>query len=359
MATTIRGPAPLPSTVQVPRNTLTIVLMATGVAVVVLVATFWAAGAFTSSSSPSTATTGPAAPTGLTEVSATTSSLTVSWNPAATTPTSGAVTGYEISYTEGHSPTTCGIWGPFTNVGSSLSATVAGLSEDTTYCFQVVAVSAGGTSPGSVWLTDAETLGPEGQATNALDATNVVSTQSFSVVSGQLMLATVSSYGGNATTPVLTTQNGQTFSLVTLSANALDPALVTYVFDRVANLTTSDEVVTLSDAVASQYMLGIVSYFGATGVIALGPWETASGTTDTANVSTVADATLVACIGYVTDVGGASFTPGYLHATWTAATFNSRADQWYLPGGAAAGENVATVTRGLAGDTSMILLALA
>jgi len=337
---------------------VTFVLIVLAVALAVVLAMFWATGVFVPLSGPSTLHGAPRTPIEVTEVSASVSSVTLSWTPAATSTASGSVTTYEVLYTEGHSPATCGIWGSPIDVGTGLTATVMGLNEDTTYCFQVVAVYANGTDADSTWLTDAETLGPEGQATNAQDGATIVSTQAFSVTAGQLMLATVSSYGANFMTPLLTAQNGQTFALVTSYSNAANPALVTYVFDAVANLTTPDEVVTLTDSVASEYMLGIVSYSGYVGVATVGTWVTAVGIEDTANVSTVPGATLVACVGYVTDVGGASFSAGFTDATWAAATFNSRADQWYMIGGAASGINFGTVTRGLGGDTSLVLVAL-
>ena len=348
----ITGSSVPPSSSRPTRNEVTILLIVVAAALAVTLALIWSG---TTGSAGHGAPGGP--PTGLTETAATITSVTLSWTAPPFSSSPGGVTGYDVSYTEGHSPGSCGIWGPLMNVGTGLTATVTGLSEDTTYCFEVSAVYANGSINGSVWLTDAETLGPEGQATNALDDTTAVSTQTFSVTAGQLMLATVTSFGSNST-PLLTAQNAQTFRLLTAYTNAADPELVTYVFDTIANLTTSSEVVTLTDPVASEYMLGVVSYSGYTGVTSVGTWVTGTGTTVTANVSAATGATLVACIGYVTDVGGASFNPAYAHATWSAATLNSRADQWYLIGGATAGPNFGTVTRGLAGATSLVLLAL-
>lgn len=300
-----------------------------------------------------------APPTGLNVIATTNSSVTLNWIAPVTSPSSGVVTNYDVFYTQGHSPETCGIWSVPIAAGAGLSYTVANLLEDATYCFELVAVDAGGPSAYSTALTDAETLGPEGQAMNALDGTTVVSTQTFSVTAGQLMLATVTSYGLTYATPVLTTQNGQTFALVSSYQNMYDTALWTYVFDVVANVSTANEVVTLVDTVTSQYMLGIVSYSGYTAVTTVGTWVDSTGFVDTGYVTTVSGATLVACIGFVTQVAARSFSPGYVEATWAAATTNSRADQWYYIDGAAGGLNSGTVTRALEGVTSIVLLALA
>jgi len=148
---------------------VTFVLIVLAVALAVVLAMFWATGVFVPLSGPSTLHGAPRTPIEVTEVSASVSSVTLSWTPAATSTASGSVTTYEVLYTEGHSPATCGIWGSPIDVGTGLTATVMGLNEDTTYCFQVVAVYANGTDADSTWLTDAETLGPEGQATNAQD----------------------------------------------------------------------------------------------------------------------------------------------------------------------------------------------
>lgn len=309
-------------------------------------------------SAPIAVATITAAPSGLESSGVTTGSVTLNWTAPATSPASGVVTSYQVIYTAGEGQGSCGIWGSPIYTGPSLSYTVTGLTEDTPFCFEVAAVDAGGTSADSTVLSDILTLGPEGQATNALNVATVLSTQTFSVISGQLMLATVTSYGTSAATPSLSTQNDQTFELITSNQNTYDSSLWTYVFEVVANISTSSEVVTLTDSVTSQYMLGIVSYTGYSGVTTVGSWVTATGYTDTGNVSTVSGATLVACIGYVTDISTRSFSPGYVEATWTAATTNCRADQWYYLDGATSGTNSGTVTRGLAGATSIVLLAL-
>jgi len=345
-------PSASPASTGPSRKGVTILLVCIAVALIVILAVAWVE---TPGSASHAGSAGP--PTGLTATEATTSSVTLSWTNPTPSSTSGVVMYDEVSYTDGHSPATCGIWGAMMPVGTGSTTTVTGLNEDTTYCFLVAAVYANGSTESSVWLTDVETLGPEGQATNSADGSTMVATQPFSVTDGQLMLATVTSYGARAP-PTLTTQDSETFVLVTSSTNVADPELTTYVFSAVADQTTSSEVVTLTDTVASEYMLGIVSYSSTTTVATVGTWATSTSTLDSANVSAQGGDTLVACIGYVTDVGGATFNPTYTDATWTAATINSRADQWYLTGGAVLGTNYGTVIRGLAGATSIVLIAL-
>lgn len=309
-------------------------------------------------STPIAVATLASSPTGFEATGASTSSITLSWSAPPTYPDLGVLTGYQIFVTEGEGgPVSCGIWSPATAVGLSTSYTVGNLTEDGAFCFEVAAVDAGGLGDPAE-LGDAETLGPPGQATNAQNGVSVVATQPFSVVSGQLMLVTVSSYGPSWAQPVVTTQNGQTFGLVASDQNPANIELWTYVFEAVASLTTSQEVLTLTDTYSSQYMLGVVAYSGYTAVYSVGTWENSTNYTDTGSVVTVAGATLVACIGYVTDISTRSFSTGYTEATWGASTINSRADQWYDIDAALAGTNSGTVTRGLAGVTTIVLLAL-
>ncbi|MFF9281146.1 chitinase [Streptomyces griseosporeus] len=87
----------------------------------------------------------PAAPTGLTATTVTSTSVTLSWTPAA------GATSYEV-YRDGTRVQTT----------STASATVTGLSPSTAYAFQVSALNDAGESPRSATVTATTTAGPGG-----------------------------------------------------------------------------------------------------------------------------------------------------------------------------------------------------
>jgi hypothetical protein len=94
------------------------------------------------------------APTGLTYVSSTTSSITLSWTAPSTTPVSGIVTSYTIK-SAAYSGS-CGSYGGPETLTSGSAYT--GLAAGTSYCFEVAAVDAGGTSAYSTAITNEFTL---------------------------------------------------------------------------------------------------------------------------------------------------------------------------------------------------------
>ena len=99
----------------------------------------------------------PAAPTGLTVGTATTSTITLSWTAPTTQPSSGVVTSYNVTRAT-YSGGSCGAYSTSYTAISGSPYTVTGLGSGSSYCFKINAVTLGGGGASSSSTGDAVTI---------------------------------------------------------------------------------------------------------------------------------------------------------------------------------------------------------